>query len=360
MALLLMEGFDAYGVVGTSTQVIDSRWTYYSAAEVYIGATSGRRGGPALRQVQNNNGGNYPWRYIYCNVGVSCSTMILGFAFLANTTAGATPTSQNPLWSFGKSTAVSGRQVCIFRTVNNALEVREPDGVTVLATSADGVITPGTYQYIEIKIVCDAAGSVVVKVDGVEVINQGSINTQDTGSGGIQYIDFRNYVAAATPSYYDDLVIMDGTGSTFNDFIGDVQVAGHLPDADGSHTDWTSTEADQHSAVDDVAAAFDDEYIESATEGHKDSFTITPTGTTPGILAVEVVAHGYNTGGGTAKITPFVIIGGVTYSGTEVAMAAGTSDRVSYTWEKNPATNGLWSRTVLAAAEFGFEVTEIT
>jgi hypothetical protein len=146
MALLLMEGFDAYGKVGTVTRVIDSRWTYYSASDAYIGATSGRRGGPALSQVLINNGGNYPWNYIYCNAGVSCSTMILGFAFLANTAVNATPSSDNPLWSFGKSTAVSGRQVCIFRTVNNALEVREPDGVTVLATSADGVITPGTYQ----------------------------------------------------------------------------------------------------------------------------------------------------------------------------------------------------------------------
>lgn len=356
MALILAEGFDAYGVVGSTAWLTNSGWTRYDINCGVVVAAAGRRSSAALRQGAGNLIGlAHYWEK--CNLGAVYGTLILGFAF--KPVAAASNTPAYPILVF--EDAAGAVQCVIHRTEANGLEVRASSAGTLLASSADSVITTDAWQYVEIKIVCDASGSVIIRIDGVEVINQTGIDTQTVNSGGIQTLHFRAYNKGSSYySYIDDLVIMDGTGATFNDFLGDVQVAGHLPDADGSHTDWTSTEADQHSAVDDVGAAFDDEYIESATEGHKDSFTITPSGTNPGILAVEVVGYGYNTGAGTAKVTPFVIIGGVTYSGTEVAMAAGTSDKVSYTWEKNPATNGLWSRTVLAAAEFGFEVTEIT
>jgi len=290
-------------------------------------------------------------------LGAEYGTLILGFAFKPLAYASNTPAY--PILQF--EDAAAAVQVVIHRTAANGLEVRASSAGTLLAASADSVITTDAYQYVEIKVVCDSSGSVIIRIDGTEVINEVGIDTQTANAGGMQIIHFRAYNSGVSAySYIDDLVVMDATGSTFNDFLGDVQVAGHMPTADGTHSDWTSTEANHYDAVNDVGAAFDDDYIESSTESQKDSFSITPSGTAPGILAVEVAGHGLNTGAGTAKVTPFVIIGGVTYSGSELTLPAGTSGKVSYVWEKNPATAGIWSRAVLAAAEFGFEVTEIS
>jgi len=142
--------------------------------------------------------------------------------------------------------------------------------------------------------------------------------------------------------------------------MGDMQVVGLLPVADGSDTDWTSTEVDHYDSVNDVGSGYDSTYIESAIVNNMDSFDVTPSGTYPSILGVEVAAYGYNSGGGTVNVTPYVRIGGIVYYGTAFQMSAGSTDKRSYVWESNPATGTLWSKAVVDSSEFGFEVTSLT
>jgi hypothetical protein len=367
MALILAEGFDAYGVKDGATSnyawPIDSRWSRFHYAYERIIVGTGRRGTAAM-WLQWTNSLGLQFYYAYLNLSASFSTLICGFAYKAGE-SGAVPAAGYPILLFQKGGAPStDTQFVIHRTSSDGLEVRATAGGSLLGSTAAGVVTPGSYQYWEIKAVCHAsAGSVIIKVDGVEVLNLSGINTQNAGSGAFSYLHFRAYNhngADPNATYIDDLIVMDDTGSTFNDFQGDVQVQGHLPTSDGTYSEWTSTEANHYEAVNDVGETFDDDYIESSTEGQRDSFTIVPAGDAPGILAVEVAGHGLNTGAGTAKVTPSVIIGGITYDGSELTMPPGTSGKVSYVWERNPATNGIWSRAVLAAAQFGFEVTEIS
>lgn len=231
-----------------------------------------------------------------------------------------------------------------------------------MGTSDPAVVTTG-YQYWEVKVVIDgAAGSIEIKIDDVQVLNLTGIDTQTYGSNGITHLVFHNNVDNYTtaPAYIDDLVIMDDQGTEFNDFQGDLAVIGHLPEADGTDTDWTSTEATQYGAVDNVGSGYDTDYVESSVVGHQDCWTVTPTGTYPSILGVEVACHGFNSGAGTAKVKPYVRIGGVVYYGDELTMSAGSTDKRSYVWTSNPATGTLWSKSAVAATEFGFEVTEIT
>ena len=360
MALILMESFDLYGYISRNW-LLDSRWTRASDTTTSILPSSGRRSGGCLQLVQNNATtlGSY-WQHL--NLQIAQSTVIMGFAFYAPTGA-ATPTAGFPVFLFQKGTTIATDvQFVIHRTSANALEIRATAGGTLLATSADNVVTPTSWQYWEIKTVCHASsGSVIINIDGVEVINVSGVNTQNAGSGAINLIHFRNYSNAGGNCLIDDLYLCDETGDApFNDFLGDVEVHGNKFTSDETDGDFDTNDTSHYGAIDDVGSGYEVKYIEGDAVGEKDSFGIVPASDNPGVYAVEVVANGHNSGGGTAKFKPYVNIDGTRYYGDEVTSSAGSSDKNSYIWLLNPKTGGSWSKLVLAAAEFGYEVTELT
>ena len=136
-------------------------------------------------------------------------------------------------------------------------------------------------------------------------------------------------------------------------------VVSHLPEADVD-TDWNSTTANHYDAINDIGNGYDTEYIDSATETDQDSFEVSTDATYPSVLGALMVAYGRNDTGGTAKITPFVRINGTIYYGSELTLPAGTTSKRRYLWPTNPATGTLWSKAVIEAADWGYEVTEIS
>ncbi len=352
MSLILAEGFDVYGHNGNEAWPADSRWTNYTgASNNEIAAASGRGGGGAIRMGSNLVSVPF-YGFAKVALGGDYSTLFAGFAF------SCTPGAEGyyPFLSFRYGVNI---QTCLYVASTCAIEVYDTTAGSLLGSSAVSVVTTG-YQYWEVKVYCHAsAGTVEIYIDGVQVLNLSGLDTQTYGSGGITHAQWFN-VAAAGSAYIDDLVIYDDQGATFNDFVGDLAVIGHLPEADGADTDWTSTEGTQYGAVDNVGSGYGTNHIESSVDGHQDCFTVTSSGSYPSILGVEVSAHGYNSGGGTAKVTPYTRIGGVVYYGDELTMSAGSTDKRSYVWEANPATGTLWAKAAVTAAEFGFEVTEIS
>ncbi len=364
MALLLAEGFDSYGYntdgLGTQNWLIDSRWLRTSTASM-VNASDGRASS-GCAALTSFNAASLTTYSILVSFGGSYSTVVTSFGYKVQTT-GTCPTTSFPILLFQKgSDSSTDQQFVITRTSADALEIRDHSGGSVLASSSDGVVSVGTYQYWEIKAYChDTNGYVVIKIDGTEVINATGINTQYSGTGAFNYLHFRNYNNDSNrDTFIDDFILMDNSGTSFNDFQGDLAIVGHLPDTDGTDSDWTSTQANHYDSIDVIGSGWDTDYIESSTEGHQDSYTITPGGTYPSILALEVAAHGINPGGGTAKIKPYAKIDSVDYYGDELTMPAGSDSKVSYIWETNPATGTLWSKTVVQNSEFGFEVTEIS
>ena len=358
MALILMESFDLYGYA-TSNWLLDSRWTRYGATSIIL-AGSGRRNSDCLKLIENNAIGLiYYWHHL--NLQIAYSTVIMGFAYYAPT-GSYPPASGYPIFLFQKGTASNDIQFVIHRTSTNALEVRATAGGTLLATSADNVVTPTSWQYLEIKSVCHASsGSVIIKINGVEVINVSGVNTQNAGSGGISLIHMRNYSDTGGGACIDDLYICDETGpAPFNDFLGDVEVHGNKFTSDETDGTFTTNDTTHYGAIDDIGSGYETKYIEGDAVGEKDSFGIVPASDNPSVYAVEVVAHGFNSGGGTAKFKPYVNIDGVRYYGSELISPAGSSDKRSHVWPLNPKTGGSWSKLVIAAAEFGYEVTELT
>ena len=88
--------------------------------------------------------------------------------------------------------------------------------VTTLATSAAGVIVPNVWCYIEAQIrVHDTAGFVIVRVDGVEVINVSGVDTRNsTGTTPLDQLMLQSSSFGSTHDY-DDLYLLTGADCEF-------------------------------------------------------------------------------------------------------------------------------------------------
>jgi len=353
MSLIHTEGFDIYGWDG-NPNVIDPEWYMY-VKELYVGldVNGGRRGSPCLwfKRASRTN----PFYGIArLDLSLERSELFVGYAFKPVAMGGVAASHQPHFgWLYGNT-----YQCAIYVAATGSIMVYTKNDGSLLGQSAVGVIKT-QWQYWELKIVCHATeGSVVIRIDGVEVLNLTDIDTQTAGAGGVTKLHWSNMVDTSGTSYLDDIIVYDDEGSTFNNFQGDLAIVGHPPEEDVDQ-EWNSTEVNHFEAVNVSGANYDADQIDSSAEGDKDSFRITPDVTYPSVMGLEVAAYGLNDAGGIVKITPFVRIEDTVYYGAQQTMSAGDPDKTSYVWEKNPATGTLWSRSVITAADFGFEVTEI-
>ncbi len=125
---------------------------------------------------------------------------------------------------------------------------------TLLAESSTPVVTSQGWYHIEWKVTGDAvAGTVDVRVEGVEVISETGLNT---GSGDIELVfigvDSDASGGSSTHNYWKDYVVWDSLGTENNDFFGTVQVKTLLPISDVS-LNWTpSTGTTGYSILDNI------------------------------------------------------------------------------------------------------------
>lgn len=136
----------------------------------------------------------------------------------------------------------------------------------VIARSAPGVLKYKKWHRLEIKaVIADAGGSLEVRLDGVVIFNHTGIDTLNGSFGTASLVRF---YGADNALRWFDVIVSDGSGTTFNDFLGDYRMEVQLPDADGATAAWTVTGAASNwQAIDDPLAAYDDDttYIESST-----------------------------------------------------------------------------------------------
>lgn len=159
--------------------------------------------------------------------------------------------------------AGNGIILCIRITTTGALEVRRGayEAGTLLVTS-DPVIVTGAWQHIEAKAVIDSsAGSIEVRVDGVPVIDESSINT---GSGTVAQVSIDQHsisTSLAKTYYVKDFAVWDGSGSFNNDFLGTGQVITMAPDGDVSFNWGASTGTTGYNLINEAVPDDDSSYI---------------------------------------------------------------------------------------------------
>ena len=241
------------------------------------------------------------------------------------------------------------KQLTINITNDGALEARRgTHSGTLLGTSADNVVTNNRWLFIEFKAVIDnSAGSLIAKVNGVEVLNISGVDTQYLAGSQVNGVEF---IAWAL----DDLYINDTSGSApHNTFYGGTfHVQTLFPTADDTVA-WTPSAGANWAAVDD-ASPDDVAWIEGTSDAQTDLYTIetAPSGT---VLTLQVNIMAVANGSGVFRIAAAVKISGVTYLSTPVPITTSYFDLFAV-FPLNPATSTAWTTAVINAAKWGVKL----
>lgn len=350
MSLLLMEGFDWLSSVTNPLDAANNRGkiNVINNNATYFGRGEGRGGlGYSLR-----------CEYAAYRIGISLPSvktneLTIGWAFK--------PVAMDSSWIMIAYNNVSYAQLGVGITDAGNLRVARSTtyGFTssvVLEISADPVIVPGQWHYLEFKFFIANApdGYYELHCDGVKVCEGVAVDTMYT-SPNIAEIQF---TGSNPDGYIDDIYILDDAGSRNNDFLGPVRVATLVPDGAGADADWTPSAGTNHEAVDELDPDDDTTYVESATTGDQDRHA-------HGNLAATVTdVHGVSVGICSRLTEAGVMpIKAVAYDGTTEAVGADIAPVFSadYIWndtvfEDHPSSAAAWTPAEVNAGEFGFKI----
>ena len=263
------------------------------------------------------------------------------------------------LGSFVHGTWSSYGSIAIeYDAANNRLEVQDRDGSTYAAANT---FYTNTWYYLEFQwLVNNGAGSWELKLDTTTVASATGRDTLHTyvpiycRIGGYNSTDIDDV-------YIDNFYYLDDTGSFNNDFLGICSVETDLPDGNGNSSvlvgsDGNST--DNYLLVDNNATAppATAEYVESATEGDKDTYAMSNLTTTGTVHGIMTSLYAQKDDSGAKFVRPVVRSGGTDYPGTSFALANATYVVNDECWDVDPDTSTTWLYSGVNSAEVGPEV----
>lgn len=324
MALLFMDGFDAGdGAV---------KWTAFNAS---LASSTRFADGLCARlsSSQSNLRTGFP----------ASSKVIVGFAV---TYGGASTTI--PLLSL-YSGAGATVHIQLVQNGDGSLLVRR--GSTNLGSTSVSLPANG-WAYVEVSAtLSDTVGVVTVRVNGVQAFTF----TGDTRNGGTD-TTFDTLLLGGMLSYgFDDVYICNDTGTTNNDFLGDVRVQTLVPTGPGSSAALTPSTGANWSCVDELPYSATD-FVSGSTVGNRDTYaTADLPASVASIKAVQINTIAKKTDAGARSLKTALRSGGTNYAGASTALSA-TDSVVSTIRETNPATGAAWTVADVNAMEIGVEV----
>lgn len=331
MSLLVIEGFEALSVAA------DFQKKYRASSNVNLTTSNlGRRGGRAMSTSSFGSD-------LEIDLGGSKAGVIIGFAYKINSTGASTSRIIECL-------AGSSTQCMLTHAGTRGLSIVRGTG-TILASTGDFVMPLSEYCYIEFKaIIHNTAGSIEVRVNGAPVLTFAG-DTAETASNSADRVDVSN---VSSQYLIDDLYICDTTGSTNNDFLGDVRVDTLMPNADGTYRQFTPSAGTDHYALIDEVAPSTSDYVTGVTVGHRDSYAMENLGAVTGADIFGLSVHGVfsKDDNGNKTATIMLRTNGANYDGPVLPMAV-TPRCLGKLYEKNPDGNVAWTEATVNALEVG-------
>ena len=231
-------------------------------------------------------------------------------------------------------------------------------GAGELGRTVPGVINPQRWHYIEFKVVCDnTTGSYELKVDGISEISASGIDTQSNLAYYDQVLLAGADLSAAETPRFDDFFIMDGSGGSYDDFIGQRKINIVVPDGDTATVDWTVSGGSNHwELVDERDPDDDTNYVEDTVSTDQDRWTYSALADMGGIDALCLITDVRVTDANTYDLTTIVKSGGVEYAenvGTISSTAYAMPERLMLV---DPDTATAWTQSGVNSVEMGVEV----
>lgn len=237
-------------------------------------------------------------------------------------------------------------------------------GGVILGQTTPDLIRQDRWYFIEWQFQIQSAGGwVVVRVNGVDVLNLQNVQTADPAkTPDLRAIHFSS--GSNEEFLVDDLYVLDATGpAPWNTFLGDCRVEYLRPSAAGSWQDFevVGNKATHWEAVDDGRKPDDDaSYIKAiGAPGAVDTQRYTPTGLPSGsIFGVQVNILAKKADSGPRRIAPvYRDPGGTQHIGPDQAPSEGTYRFHIQTYQQNPVSGAPWTITDVNFGEFGVKVT---
>jgi hypothetical protein len=337
MSLLYIDGFDTYESTNNTAPAagtLDSRY-FINGSSVKV--QEGRDAAGHCIEFQSST-------LAYRKVVTTNATLVVGAAVY---TSGFGFAAHTPLLMYTETAL--GMNVNL--GFNGTIAVRR--GSTTLNTSATGVMTANTWQYVELQVLCSNTGSYELWVDGVSILSDTGVDTQNHASKSYHDAIGLASGTGVTFTRLDDFYVCDGTGSTNNSNLGDVEVSVIRPDGDDT-TDWTANGAGSHYVeVDEVELDNDTTFITTGTPGDQDIFTYGGLASNGAIKGVQVTTDLRETAADSYQLKTLAKSAGNTVN---VTSAVGAMDYVANTelFEDDP-DGAAWTQGTVNSTKFGVE-----
>lgn len=243
-------------------------------------------------------------------------------------------------------------QCSVDSNADGSLTARIEPGNVSVGVSAAGLIVVNTYAFIEMKFVIGngAAGSMVLKTDGIQRLNVTGIDTSATGNAYANKIQIRNNVAFNNK--VDDIYVCDGSGSVNNDFLGDGVAVARFPSGAGASAGLTVVGAGaNYQAVSENPPDDDTSYV--GGESGRDSYACGDLpAATSAVKAIQVTARSRKDDAVSRSLAPSVRVGSTNYDAAAQGLAT-SYQAVSGVWSVDPATGAAWAVSAVNALEIG-------
>ena len=161
------------------------------------------------------------------------------------------------------------------------LEVRLGSGA-ILATSEQQYWDP-LYYHIEFRAtIHHTTGAYAVRVNDqlLPELVATDVDTQVSANASANAVQ----VGMGTSMLFDNLYVCDGSGASFNDFLGERRVIACRPNSAGTYAQWTPKAGANYTQVDDPQADDESTYVSSLVVGNKDSFPLAALGVDSGVI----------------------------------------------------------------------------
>lgn len=346
MSSIFIDGFDHY-----DSHLL--KWDAAGNGVTNLDFVSGRFGGQA---VANANTGNSDG--LIKNFGSSETEIYCGFAFKADTFTDSFVTEY--LVRFRNST--DGISFSARYGESGEITLHLSDGVSVLATSALGVLTEGLWHYVEFRYKpLNSGGVCTVWVDNTQVLTySGDTTVSEEAVDALQILptvaNFGQGIVRV-----DDLYILNTSGTEMNTRTGESRILTNLPTADTTQRDFSpSSGTDNYAMVDEFPTIDEDTtYVENGTSGATDRYTSDSLATSGTIHTIQVNTCARKTDTDTRKFRNSILSNSTKKEDTAEHTVSTNYFIYPDPYDVDPSTGVAWTESADNALKFGFKLTTV-
>lgn len=341
MALLFFDGFETLPSV---------RPAWVIASPVSITGRTGA-GSKALAQTSGNG----------ARIGFTPSaTVIAGVAKRVGTDHFGATSGQNLMLAFSADNGALAHLGVYISSIGQIQVRRGTGGGAVILATSTLTISPEQWFYLEMKgTIADAGGTCIIRVNGIEYINFTGDTRNPGTSTSIDALSIGTYIASGnSTNATDDLVIMNDTSGSFNDFIGDRTIRAIRPNGNGATNQWVGSDADStdnYLLVDEDPFSSAD-YTGSPTVGDRDIYAFNDLSINGTVDAVQVLSYAAKSDAGARTIKTLTrSIGGTVLASSAAALQT-TYGVVDSPILLTDADAAAWTVASVNSAQYGVEV----